>query len=93
MNNDPMNNKPMDNQPTDNKPYQPIACALHDQYELAIMHKKPLKISWSDNNGQHTALVIAKDILVKDGQEFLIAESPDNRQYCLRLDRISLLEC
>lgn len=81
----------MDSTPMNTKPYQPIACALHDQYELAIMHKKPLRISWSDNNGRHSALVVAKDILVKDRQEFLIAESQDNRQYCLRLDRISLL--
>lgn len=76
----------------DNKPYQPIACELHDEYEIAIMHKKQLKIRWSDNDEEHTARVMAKDILVKDGQEFLIAESGDNKQYCIRLDRITLLE-
>lgn len=75
-----------------NKPYQPIACALHDQYEIAIMHKKQLKISWSDGGEQQSAWVLPKDILVKDSQEFLIAESPDKKQYCIRLDRISLLE-
>ena len=76
----------------DNKPYQPIACALHDQYEIAIMHKKQLMISWSDNDGRHTARVLPEDILVKDRQEFLIAESQDKKQYCIRLDRITLLE-
>ncbi len=75
----------------DNKPYQPIACALHDEYEIAIMHKKQLKIRWSDNNEDHTARVLPQDILVKDGQEFLMAESEDKKQYCIRLDRITLL--
>jgi len=75
----------------DNKPCQPIACALHDQYEIAIMHKKLLTISWSDNDGRHIALVLPTDILVKDSQEFLIAELQDKTQYCIRLDRITLL--
>lgn len=74
-----------------NKPYQPIACALHDQYEIAIMYKKQLDISWSDNTGSHTARVLPKDILVKDRQEFLIAESQDKKQHCIRLDMITLL--
>lgn len=75
-----------------NKPYQPIACALHDEYEIAIMHKKQLNINWSDNDGQHTARVLPKDILTKDGQEFLIAESQDKKKLCIRLDRITLLD-
>lgn len=76
-----------------NKPYLPIACALHDQYEIAIMHKKQLKISWLDNDERHVAQLLPKDILVKDGQEFLVAESQDHKHYCIRLDRITLLDC
>ncbi len=68
-----------------NKPYQPIACALHDEYEIAIMHKKQLNISWSDNEGLHTVRVIPKNILVKDRQEFLIAESRSKKTHCIRL--------
>lgn len=75
----------------DNKPYQPIACALHDQYEIAIMQKKQLTLSWSDIDGQHTARLMPKDILVKDKQEFLIAESQDKNEYCIRLDWITFL--
>lgn len=75
----------------DNEPYQPIACALHDQYEIAIMQKKQLTLGWSDIDGQHTARLMPKDILVKDKQEFLIAESQDKSEYCIRLDWITLL--
>lgn len=74
-----------------NNPYIPIACALHDEYEIAIMHKKKLNILWSDD-GPHTAEVLPKDILVKDKQEFLVAETQDGKDLCIRLDKITLLE-
>ena len=75
------------------KPYKPIACVLHDEYEIAIMHRKQLRIQWlDDNNESHTESVLPKDILVKSGEEFLIAESGDNGERCIRLDRITLLE-
>ena len=74
------------------KPYQPIPCALHDEYEIAIMHKKHLRIKWSDDSGeQHTENILPKDILVKDKQEFLIAEV-GGEAVCVRLDKITSLE-
>jgi len=73
-------------------PYIPIACSLHDEYEIAIMQKKYLDIEWSDDDGGlHTAKVLPTDILVKDKQEFLIADKQDNTALCIRLDKISLL--
>lgn len=73
------------------KPYIPIACSLHDEYEIAIMHKKQLDIEWYDGDEQHTAKVLPKDILVKDKQEFLIADTHDSKELCIRLDKITLL--
>jgi transcriptional antiterminator Rof (Rho-off) len=74
------------------KPYRPIACALHDEYEIAIMHKTTLSIRWSDDTGvQHLAIILAKDILVKDKQEFLLAETQDGKELSIRLDKITLL--
>ena len=75
------------------KPYQPIACALHDEYEIAIMHKKHLRIRWSDDRDeQHTGDVLPKDILVKDKQEFLVADVVGGESICIRLDNITILE-
>lgn len=72
--------------------YIPIACALHDEYEIAIMHKKHLNIKWSDDDAElHTAKVLPTDILVKDKQEFLIADTQDDKKLCIRLDKITLL--
>ena len=79
------------------KPYQPIACSLHDEYEIAIMHKKTISIKWTDDNGEHhTEKVLAKDILIKNKEEFLVARTHDsaqnNKVLCLRLDKITLLD-
>ena len=76
-----------------NNTYVPIACSLHDEYEIAIMHKKTLAIRWTDDSGeQHTAKVLPTDILVKDKQEFLLADMQDNKGLRIRLDKITLLD-
>ena len=72
-------------------PYIPIACSLHDEYEIAIMHKKHLDIEWFDDDEPHTAKVLPIDILVKDKQEFLIADTYDGKELCIRLDKITIL--
>ena len=75
------------------EPYKPIACALHDQYEIAIMQKKHLTINWLDDSGvSHNDKVFPKDILVRDGEEFLVANTEDNKELKIRLDKITILE-
>ena len=75
-----------------NKLYEPIACALHDEYEIAIMQKKDLHIKWLDeNNNHHTERVFPKDILVKNREEFLIASTVDGLERCIRLDMITFV--
>jgi len=70
--------------------YQPIACALHDEYELAIMHKKILSLKWLDDNGnEHQERVLPADIIARDGAEYLLVKRPgDEAQLFIRLDRI-----
>ena len=73
--------------------YKPIACSLHDEYEIAIMQRNYLNIKWSDSSGvQHTEKVLPKDILLKNKEEFLVAETPDQNELCVRLDKITLLD-
>ena len=72
--------------------YIPIACSLHDEYEVAIMREKKIELHWRDDDGgRHIEKVLPGDILVKNGQEFLIAYTDDGDKLCLRLDRISLV--
>ena len=73
--------------------YIPIACSLHDEYEIAIMQKNHLNIKWLDEEGQFSsASVLPMDILVKNKEEFLIAKTTDNKELKIRLDKISPLE-
>ena len=73
--------------------YLPISCSLHDEYEITIMHKKHINIEWSDNAGvQYTGKILPKEILVKNKQEFLVANTEDGNELCIRLDRITLLD-
>ena len=74
------------------EPYQPIACALHDEYEIAIMRKQYLIIKWTDEHGFHTGEVLPEDILVKNREEFLLAKTNKGESLCIRLDKIHLLE-
>jgi transcriptional antiterminator Rof (Rho-off) len=76
-----------------NQPYQPIACALHDKYEIAIMFKQHIDITWQDDSGeQHTEKVLPVDLPVKNGEEFLLAKLNDDKELCIRLDRIALVD-
>ena len=77
--------------------YKPIACALHDQYEIAIMHRQVLHIEWQDVSGKtHMADVMPVDIRVSGGEEFLVARrvgaEEGGEPLEIRLDRVKLSE-
>jgi len=75
------------------EPYRPIACALHDEYEIAIMRRNRLRLRWIDDSGTvHKCEVMPKDILVKNKEEYLLAVNVDGEQeLCIRLDKIIIL--
>ena len=71
--------------------YKPIACALHDEYEIAIMHGRKLRITWLDESGDsHESRVLPIDTRVENGEEFLIAEEEGGERLTIRLDRIDI---
>lgn len=73
--------------------YQPISCALHSEYELAIMHKQTLHLSWKDEHGNiQSADVMPTNIQTANHQEFLVAKTADNEQLTIRLDHILEME-
>jgi len=72
--------------------YKPIACSLHDEYEIAIMQKIRLKIHWHDDNGvSDTGEVLPVDIRVQDRQEFLVVKMKENKTLTIRLDKIRIM--
>jgi Rho-binding antiterminator len=69
--------------------YIPVDCGLHSEYELAVMHRQILRLTWRDIDGElHTETVLPEDLLIRHHEEFLVV----NREGCIgveiRLDHI-----
>lgn len=70
--------------------YVPIDCGLHSRYELAIMQRQRLRLSWTTDSLPVIACsVIVKDIFTRAGQEFLRVRDGKDREHTIRLDRIT----
>ena len=70
--------------------YQPISCDLHSQYELAIMHKNKLQLSWSCDDELFTDTnILPLDVQTKNKAEYLLAVTSKDENLCIRLDHIT----
>lgn len=70
-------------------PYQPISCALHSEYELAIMRRRPLQLQWKTAQGTlEQQRLLPTDLVTRPDGEFLIALSEKNLPIEIRLDQI-----
>lgn len=73
----------------DDEPYTPINCGDYDSFELAILHRQSLHITWHGEDGmEHIDTVMPTDLKTADHQEFLIAESSRGDPLHIRLDHI-----
>jgi Rho-binding antiterminator len=78
-------------EPTD---YTPIDCALYSEFELAIMHRTRLQVSWRDTHGSpHLEVLIPVDLRTRQGEEFLVAVDALGGEREIRLDRILGSKC
>ena len=69
--------------------YRPIDCALYSRYEVAIMHRERLRVSWRDTDGlTHLEILQPQDLRTRSGAEYLIAMGQGGQPLELRLDRI-----
>ncbi len=68
--------------------YQPISCAQHDVYEIAILHRQRLRLVWREGATLHDDVVTPMDLTTHQGEEFLIAHSPTHDALKIRLDYI-----
>ena len=44
--------------------YTPIDCGLHSEYELAIMQRRKIRLTWRDSQEEHRDTVLPEDIHV-----------------------------
>ena len=68
--------------------YQPIACHIHDTYEIAIMQQTPLRLDWQQDGVRRHETVQALDLYVADGAEWLLAANAEGQRLSIRLDWI-----
>lgn len=68
--------------------YVPIACSLHSEYELAILHRRPLHLVWGENNVIHDEVVLPLDLTTEHHEEFLVCRGKDGSIHRIRLDRV-----
>ena len=72
-----------------NNHYQAISCDMHSQYELAIMHKSKLELSWLSEGELITETnILPLDVQTKNKAEYLLAVNEKNNNLCIRLDQI-----
>lgn len=70
--------------------YRPIACALYSQYEVAVLHRTPLRLRWRDPVGVvHVEVLMPEDLETRNGEEFLLARTPAGEPRRVRLDRLA----
>ena len=69
--------------------YTPVDCGLQSEYELAIMHRDKLKLTWSDADGETCIYTITPtDLRTRNSEEFLVVSGADGMEFEIRLDRI-----
>ena len=68
--------------------YQPIDCGLYSEYELAIMHRQPLRTVWVEGNVIFDRILLPTDLKTRSGEEFLYGRDEEGRAVEIRLDRI-----
>ena len=70
--------------------YKSITCALHEQYQLAVLKNAHLDIVWvEEKTGVRMARVAAKDVFTRNKAEYFLGITANNEVVEIRLDRIS----
>jgi Rho-binding antiterminator len=71
------------------KRYVPIPCDIYSRYELAILHKQPLRVVWRGARGfDRIEHLQPMDLRTRSGAEYLIARNLLGQRRIMRLDRI-----
>jgi transcriptional antiterminator Rof (Rho-off) len=70
--------------------YTPVDCGSYARYELAILRRHRLRLTWRDPAGlTRIETVRPLDLQTRAGEEFLLIEDSAGRKARIRLDRIA----
>jgi len=73
-------------------PYHPIACASYEQYEMAILRRRPIRLVYRHDGVQQEETVMPVDLRTTQGQEFLGVQRSGGDTAEIRLDTIDRAE-
>lgn len=68
--------------------YRSISCSRYEEYELAILQRRQLRLAWDEENVAYEQIVTPLDLRTAAGQEFLVLRLANGETRELRLDRI-----
>ena len=69
--------------------YRPVDCDLHSEYELVIMQRSKIVLTWQQVAGSiQTEAVLPLDLLTRSGEEFMVFSTGTGTEYEIRLDHI-----
>lgn len=69
--------------------YHPISCALHGEYELAIMRQAQLELVYiDDQQSRQTVTVLPVDLETRQHAEYLLVKTQGDLNLRIRLDHI-----
>ena len=72
--------------------YTPVDCGLHSSYELAIMQRQQVRLSWLEDATVHTETVLLTDLVTRNGEEFMRITRAGGDSLDIRLDHIRRFE-
>ncbi len=72
-------------------PYRPIACAIYDRYERAILSRTPLTVRWLESERPCEDTVRIQALETAHGTEFVSFEDSRGAHHRVRLDRVTLV--
>jgi len=73
-------------------PYEPVACHLHDLYEIAIMGGQRLQICWHNGKTRRNEAFRPLDLQTADSAEWLLVENNRGGRLRIRLDWIQSIQ-
>ncbi|MDR3392787.1 MAG: transcriptional antiterminator, Rof [Sulfuriferula sp.] len=69
--------------------YRPVACALHERLEFAVLKHQQLQVRYLDPARQEAqAIVLPLDVYTANSAEWLKMQHVDGRMETLRLDAL-----
>jgi transcriptional antiterminator Rof (Rho-off) len=70
-------------------PYHPVACALHETYQLAAMKKLHIDLTWqAEDAAQQKARIRVEDVYTRSQAEYLRVSTQAGESLEIRLDLI-----